>query len=103
MCHIHHKKKSMQGGECCVCTYDISPDNAIYLKCGHCTHLTCMTRWCRQSPTCPVCRSDLDRKDLARVVAERLEKVTLKWVASPHYVMTVLDSMEMALGIENVQ
>jgi len=49
-----------EGEECPVCQEGYSPaDEVGVLRCGHCFHLACVTKWVHRSPSCPLCRVDL--------------------------------------------
>lgn len=42
--------------QCAVCM-DAIKSNAKMIRCGHTFHKTCIDKWVRRSPTCPICRA----------------------------------------------
>ena len=45
---------------CPICLLDIGEEGGVSVCCcKNSMHLECVTRWAEQTPTCPMCRSDL--------------------------------------------
>ena len=45
---------------CSICIAPHEPRGSVKLKCGHCYHLPCITRWLERANTCPVCRGNVE-------------------------------------------
>ena len=53
--------------ECAICfaAYELGSYQA-HMRCGHCFHSRCLTKWLRRQPTCPVCRAAAATCDTAK-------------------------------------
>ena len=56
--------------QCPICLDELRNDrNKIALPCAHLFHLPCIRQWLRQTPTCPVCKRQVDHDFLAGILA----------------------------------
>ncbi|ELU02315.1 hypothetical protein CAPTEDRAFT_179695 [Capitella teleta] len=58
VCYKNRRKS--QAETCPVCLDDFSPkDKLAVCECTHIFHTKCLILWLNQSPTCPLCKSNL--------------------------------------------
>ncbi|KAI3748491.1 hypothetical protein L6452_11591 [Arctium lappa] len=60
--NLHHNN---YGSGCSICLADYKPADVLRLlpECGHFFHVSCIDKWLKVHPTCPVCRNSLDLND----------------------------------------
>lgn len=59
--HLKKRKQNASKKKESVCTICLIDDNEEYisLRCSHEFHKLCISNWEKQSPTCPICRSEI--------------------------------------------
>ncbi|KAI1266823.1 hypothetical protein F5Y18DRAFT_444643 [Xylariaceae sp. FL1019] len=67
--------------DCQICTKPLAVDHRAdgnyerytVLCCGHVVGLDCMRRWVHQSPTCPICRKNLEHRECKHIALAAFE------------------------------
>lgn len=44
---------------CSICLDNAVVEKMDFLMCGHGFHQTCLAKWLREAPSCPLCRSEI--------------------------------------------
>lgn len=64
--NLNREENDDSEAECAVCVSAIDVgEDVVKLRCGHCFHPQCISRWLRRSGTCPNCRSRATDGELA--------------------------------------
>lgn len=67
---IDKNKEYEESLECVICLEELkeeSKENKEYiisLKCSHFFHYECIEKWYKKNPTCPICRNNIEVKDI---------------------------------------
>ncbi|KAG9450744.1 hypothetical protein H6P81_010709 [Aristolochia fimbriata] len=71
--------KSSTGGECAVCLSEFRAEERVRLLpgCNHVFHFGCIDAWLTEHTTCPVCRSDLLRREPSSAAADDDNEVAI--------------------------
>ena len=62
VCKFPEPLKSSPDGACSICLTEFAETDlqAVRLACGHTFHLHCLSEWTALSPSCPLCRAELE-------------------------------------------
>ncbi|XP_047312448.1 RING-H2 finger protein ATL32-like [Impatiens glandulifera] len=84
--------------ECAVCLNELDDGEILRLlpKCGHVFHRDCIDNWIVSHNTCPVCRTDLSKKNTARIVDSTTD------VVGETVLTTTTDHNQISITISNV-
>ncbi|CAM8929457.1 unnamed protein product [Rhodiola kirilowii] len=73
----HDTYHSTDDAQCSICLGDYQEKEVLRTmpKCGHDFHRSCIDKWLRKHPTCPICRSplqDVFEQKMARLASSRM-------------------------------
>ena len=63
--------------DCAICIGKVNLTDASVLNCGHCFHRECLDSWLDKKPSCPECRSYVDRNGYARFLYTKNNESTV--------------------------